>query len=135
MCAVTIVGTVLKAGSPLGTLAPEVRSQNTSYKINRAFFFLSALHASLTRLRLELSVSIGKKYPLEPRSESIFDLIEGDHCLVVDPDLKRTLSLLYSNREIRQAGQTHSGPYAVPRSAVTLDTNDTPATWGLTSTE
>ena len=30
-------------------------------------FFLSALRASLTRLRYERSVSIRKKYPLEPR--------------------------------------------------------------------
>ena len=35
--------------------------------VTRGYFFLSALRASLTRLRRERSVSIRKKYPLEPR--------------------------------------------------------------------
>ena len=70
-------------------------------------FFFWVLEASLTQLRRERSVSIGKKSsgtqgtsgvaPLE----SSFDLIEGDHCLVVDPPLR-----LYSNLGIRQAGQS-----------------------------
>ena len=45
------------------TLAPEVRSQNTEYEVNRAY--------KLIRLpmqpRHEPSVSIRKKYPFEPR--------------------------------------------------------------------
>ena len=55
----------------LGTLAPEVRSQYTKpcLRFGKApeTFFLSALHASLTRLGREPPVSIRKKYPLEPR--------------------------------------------------------------------
>ena len=35
--------------------------------MTRDYFFLPALRASLTRFRREPSVSIGKKYPLEPR--------------------------------------------------------------------
>ena len=55
----------------LGTLAPEVRSQYTKNPCLRFVkapetFFLSALRASLTRLGREPSVSIRKKYPLEP---------------------------------------------------------------------
>ena len=60
------------------TLAPEVRSQNTQYEINRAYglirlprrYFFSRRFArrwSNPRLRRERSVSIRKKYPLEPR--------------------------------------------------------------------
>ena len=57
----------------LGTLAPEVRSQYTKKPCFLRFdkapetFFLSALRASLTRLGREPSVSIRKKYRLEPR--------------------------------------------------------------------
>ena len=56
----------------LGTLAPEVRSQYTKkpyLRFDKApeTFFLSALRASLTRLGREPSVSMRKKYPLEPR--------------------------------------------------------------------
>ena len=35
--------------------------------VTRGYFFLSALRASLTRVRRERSVSIRQKYPLEPR--------------------------------------------------------------------
>ena len=34
--------------------------------VTRGYFFLSALRASLMRLRRESSVSMRKKYPLEP---------------------------------------------------------------------
>ena len=56
----------------LGTLAPDVRSQYTKkpyLRFDKApeTFFLSALRALLTRRGREPSVSIRKKYPLEPR--------------------------------------------------------------------
>ena len=35
--------------------------------VTRSYFFLPALRSSLTRLRRKPSVSIRKKYPLEPR--------------------------------------------------------------------
>ena len=45
------------------------------------FFFLSALRASLTRLRREPSVSVRKQYPLEPRVSRTHRLFRPVHTM------------------------------------------------------
>ena len=44
--------------------------------VTRGYFFLSALRASLTRLRREPSISLRKKDPLEPRVFFLEQLVE-----------------------------------------------------------
>ena len=71
--------------------------------VTKGFFFLFALRASMIRLRREPSVSIRKKYPLEPR---VLKSIS-----VSIPGLKAEIVLLILRLERKQ--KHYSNPFRI----------------------